>query len=59
MQQKTNEAIDKIANIESDEEASAQFQGLIKMIRPKKLKIAMKKKRNNRTIERKRTINGL
>ena len=36
--QKTTEAIDKIENAESDEEASVQFKELIKMIRSKTFK---------------------
>ena len=35
---KTSEAIAKIASIYSDEEATTQFQGLIKMIRSKTFK---------------------
>ena len=38
MQQKTNEAMHKIANAESDEEACARFNRLIKMIKPKSFK---------------------
>ena len=36
MQTKTNEVIEKITNVESDEEASEQFKGLIKMIKSEK-----------------------
>ena len=42
MQSKTNGVMSKIANSESDEEVTAQFQGLIKMIRSKHSKISIK-----------------
>ena len=50
MQRQTNEATQKIANAESDEEAHTRFKGLIKMIRSRSFKYINEK--NSETIER-------